>query len=240
MKLPLPTCRPASALLLAFLVAAALPSTARASSYAFGSDDTDKFEFALVEADDERGSTISVTSRSLESIERLKDQEPGAFFWFTLDGRSYLVREPATVEEAMRITAPMRELGRKQGKLGAKQGALGARQGEIGGQQGALGARQGALGARLAALAMNAAYDGDSKATRTRREKIEEEMEDLGRQIEELSRRMEPLNAEQEILAEQQSALGRQQESASRKAIAELRRLAERARKDGRAQRVED
>jgi bla regulator protein BlaR1 len=221
-----PRRRPALPFLLALLLALTGGAPVLAGSFAHG-DDGD-FEYALVEADRDKGSTISMSGRSFDHLDRLLDEEPGAFLWFALDGRSYLVRDQATIDQAMRITAPMRELGEKQGKLGARQGELGAKQGELGGRQGVLGARQGALAARLASL-----------ATRAERRRIEDEMDELGREMEELSRLMEPLSEQQGILGEQQAALGRKQSSATKKAHAELRRLVERAKSDGRARRYE-
>ena len=232
-----PRRHPALPFALVLLLALTGGAPVLAGSFAHGNDGG--FEYALVEADRDKGSTISMSGYSFDHLDRLMDEEPGAFLWFALDGRAYLVRDQATIDQALSITAPMRELGKKQGNLGARQGELGAKQGELGGRQGVLGARQGALAARLASLATHAAFGGDGASTRAERRRIEDEMDELSREMEELSRLMEPLSEQQEILGEQQAALGRKQSSATKKAHGELRRLVERARGDGRAQRYD-
>jgi hypothetical protein len=218
------------------LLAGAAPAWA---GNAHGFDDD--FEYAVVDRQDgQRNSTFSNSTHDWEEINDLLGREKGPVFWFSLDGRSYLVRDAATVAEAKRIVQPMHELGKKQGKLGARQGAIGARQGRYGAEQGRLGARQGVLGARLAALSLRSTRGGrESASTRAERRRIEDEMEELSREIEELGRRHDPLGDEQAVLGKQQAELGKRQASASKKAGAELRRLAADARDDGRAKRVD-
>ena len=58
------------------------------------------------------------------------------------DGKAYIIRDPATIKQAMDFFAPARELGRQQEALGKQQEALGA-------QQEALGAKQEALGEQM-------------------------------------------------------------------------------------------
>lgn len=219
----------------AFVIALATPASAHNPD-----SDAGRFEYALVEPGTGHGRSISATSNSWEHLERLRDRETEPFFWFVLSGRAWIARDAATVAEATRILAPVRELGKKQGKLGAKQGEYGARQGRLGAEQGKLGARQGVLGARLGQLASrSASRRGESAATRAERHRIEDEMAELGRQQRELGRRQGPFGKEQARLGAQQSELGKQQASASKRARGELERLGERAVHEGRATRAD-
>ena len=69
--------------------------------------------------------------------------------WFRVDGRNWVVRDPAVIAEGNRLMAEVWELGEKQGELGAKQGKLGAEQGRLGAEQGSLGAKQAIAQAEL-------------------------------------------------------------------------------------------
>lgn len=199
------------------LAGAAGPALARSITHGFDDD----FEYARVDRRDGHDhSTFSTSTTAWERVDRLLDKEDGPVFWFSLDGQAYLVRDAATVAEARRIVRPMHELGKKQGKLGAKQGVLGARLAALAGRSVSRGGRERA-------------------SMRAERRRIEEEMEELGRQMEQLGGRQAPLGEEQAILGAQQAELGRQQSFASKKAGEDLRRVARRARDEGRARRVD-
>jgi bla regulator protein BlaR1 len=212
----------------AAFLAAAGPLPAAAFSHGLLDDG---FEYALYDPRTDQRVTFLSSADSWRTLERELRGEKVPLFWFSDEGRSWLVRDPATVAEARRILAPIHDLARKQGKLGAKQGALGARQGKLGAEQGRLGARQAMLGVRLGGLV--------PRPTRGERRRLEAEIEKLGREQDRLGRLQEPLGEQQRVLGEQQEELGRRQASASKKAGVELRRLARHAREDGRARRVD-
>jgi bla regulator protein BlaR1 len=217
----------------AFAVAFALPSAALAGDSAgkhgmsFGysnSSDEDDFEYAVVDAGEDR-SVSSSSSGAWSDLQELLDSTDDDVFYFAFHGKKYVVRDPALVARAQTIVRPMQELGAKQGKLGAIQGRLGAQQGKI-------GARQGVLGGRLALLATRNAFSRhDDTDTGIEIEQIQREMEKLGRQQEELGRKQEPLGA-------QQAELGKQMERLAKRVGADLRELAEQARGDGKAERL--
>ena len=208
-------------------------------------------------------------SRDVPRIKALQADADSALLWFRRDGREYVIRDPATLDQARTILEPQRELGRRQGELGGrqgelggKQGELGARQGELGRQQGELGARQAELAARMATLAaerarlharrMNAgdgeesAIEDEEAALETRTESLEDEMEELGSRQAALGERQAALGREQAALGERQAALGeqqaelgRRQEEAARRADRELRQLFDRAVAQGLAEPIE-
>jgi bla regulator protein BlaR1 len=200
----------------------------------------DGFEYILFDPDKDHGSTFMTSMRAWDDVNERFEGEKNPVFWFAVDGREWIVRDPSTVAKAAAILEPVRELGLKQGKLGARQGRYGAQQGKLGAEQGRLGARQGALAGRLAALSARHAVRGrESASARAERRRIEAEMEELGEEMEALDRRQEPLGDVQAKLGAEQAELGRRQASASKRAGSELRRLAERAREDGTAIRAD-
>jgi beta-lactamase regulating signal transducer with metallopeptidase domain len=87
--------------------------------------------------------SFTVTSDGDSSIANsLRHRFPGDFIWFIHDGKAYIIRDPATIKQAMDFFAPAQALGRQQEELGKQQEALGA-------QQEALGAKQEALGEQM-------------------------------------------------------------------------------------------
>ena len=194
---------PRAALCAVLLLVPAAP--AAAASVAFGSEGD--FEYALRDGKGQGTNTFRSSRHSWREIERFLDAQDGPALWFAIDGRSYVVRDPALIAQARGIVRPMAELG-------AKQGDLGRQQGELGRAQGRLGRRQGELGRRLGSLAASAAWSGESRSDRAELRRLEDEMEDLARRQEEL---------------------GRKQAAASKKANGALRRLADRALEAGKA-----
>lgn len=134
--------------------------------------------------------------------------------WFRVDGRNWVVRDPAVIAEGNRLMAEVWELGEKQGELGAKQGKLGAEQGRLGAEQGSLGAKQA-----IAALR-------------------DETIEDLSARMAELGERQAELGRRQSALGEQQSELGQRMGRAISQAQSGLSRLLEKAMTDGTAVRA--
>ncbi len=187
------------------------------------------------------------SSGSSDDVERARRyRKPGErLLWFRHDGREYLVRDRAILEQADQVWHEVGELGRAMGELGGKQGALGARQGEfgakqgeIGAQQGVLGARQGELGMRQAALATRqiGASDADRATYERERRDIDaqmralgDEMSALGEKMREFEQPMRALGDEMSGLGRELEALGRKMEEASHKAEREMRLLIERA-----------
>jgi hypothetical protein len=64
----------------------------------------------------------------------------GPFLWFTHNGKSYIVDDPAIVAKIRAMYKPMEDLGRQQGLLGKQQEALGKQQEELAREQEQAGA----------------------------------------------------------------------------------------------------
>jgi beta-lactamase regulating signal transducer with metallopeptidase domain len=67
-----------------------------------------------------------------DAIEKARKMAHGDFLWFTRDGKSYVVDDPAIVSQIQAMYKPMEELGKKQEELGKQQEALGKQQEELG------------------------------------------------------------------------------------------------------------
>jgi beta-lactamase regulating signal transducer with metallopeptidase domain len=68
-------------------------------------------------------------------IEKAKRAAHGAFLWFTHDGRSYVVDDPAIVNQIEAMYKPIEALGHQQEELGKQQEELGRQQEELGRKQ---------------------------------------------------------------------------------------------------------
>lgn len=91
----------------------------------------------------------------------------GGTLRFRKDGKTWVVRDPGFVAEALAACAPMQELGRQQAELGSRQGALGRQQGELGTRQAALGAEQQALAEQVGKVEFPSLPTADIELPRT-------------------------------------------------------------------------
>jgi hypothetical protein len=151
-------------------------------------------------------------SDSMDELRRKYDRAA----LFELDGKEYVITDPATLDRIKAALRPQMELGKKQAALGAEQAKLGAEQAKLGGQQAALGARQAAL-----------ALDRDADAERA----------DLQRRQSALGAQQAELGRQQSVLGQRQAELGRQQEAAGREAKKTLAAIASEAVRTGKATR---
>jgi hypothetical protein len=77
-------------------------------------------------------------SGSTEDAERARgyrDRVHGDYIWFSRDGKTYLITDPAAVKRAKALFAPMEVLGEKQAQLGEMQAKLGEQQALLGDRQ---------------------------------------------------------------------------------------------------------
>jgi beta-lactamase regulating signal transducer with metallopeptidase domain len=176
-------------------------------------DDT-RYAFALL---DGNSTTINGTEADLAAVRRLR-QHGESLLWFRHGDTAWTTRDPATLERAKAIYAPVSALAEQQGKLGEQQGALGEKQGRLGEQQGRIAGGQGQFAARQAELAGRAAELAARRATLAIRGDSGESAAALDAQERELDAARAKLDQQQPkfadrqtALAEQQAELGRQQ-----------------------------
>jgi uncharacterized coiled-coil protein SlyX/uncharacterized protein YjbJ (UPF0337 family) len=219
--------------------------------------DNDGEQFTIVSGN----SAVSVSSNNFTIssdgnagvANSLRRNFPGDFIWFIRDGKSYIIRDPATIKQAMDFFAPAQALGRQQDELGKQQEALGA-------QQEALGAKQEALGdqmekvrvkipdmtaelQKLEAELKKMGEDGTQEDLGHLQEKIGEiqsrigelqsqageKQSALGEKQGALGEEQGKLGEQQGKLGEMQGRLGEQQEEASRRATGEMKKLLDQA-----------
>ena len=129
-------------------------------------------------------------------------------WWIRRDGKRYVVRDAATIQQLKAAYAPVAALGRQQGELGERQGQLGERQGR-------LGERQGAIAQRQADVAMAQARDASEQARRAAGgdQAVPRSAARHDAAHADMARQMAALGEQQAALAEQQQVLARQQEA---------------------------
>jgi beta-lactamase regulating signal transducer with metallopeptidase domain len=147
------------------------------------------------------------TDHPSEFVEFLQEKNPGDFIWFRRDGKSYVIRDAATIERAKDFFAQVQELDKKQEELGKQQEALGEKQEALGKQQEEVHVQIPDMSEDLRKLEAELKALGSSGS-----------QEDLGRiqgAIGELQSKLGELQSkageEQGRLGEKQGALGEQQ-----------------------------
>jgi beta-lactamase regulating signal transducer with metallopeptidase domain len=182
--------------------------------------------YVLIDGDDV---SMAGHSEDIRTAQRLQ-QGNAPVLWVRKNGKQYVVRDAATVQQMKAAHAPVQALGEQQGKLGEQQGALGERQGELGAKQGELGVRMSEIATGQAAAALRGEDTRDAAHDR-RMKALADEQEALARQQEALARQQEPL-------ARQQEALARKQVAASDKMQRDVDRLLGEAIRSGKAQQL--
>ncbi|HYU34003.1 MAG TPA: M56 family metallopeptidase [Thermoanaerobaculia bacterium] len=177
---------------------------------------------------------VTMSGNTLD-VHRAREHYSGKpILWFRRDGKSYLIRDEATVARAQALFEPQRKLGEQQGVLGDQQGKLGDQQGRLGGEMGRYGARIGALASQQAGRALSGRDREDHD------ENLDSQMKELSDKMEALGRQMEALGKQQEELGRQQEALGRQQEQLAHEGERQLKSLLDQALASGLAKQVKE
>src|SRR5208337_3704610 len=70
----------------------------------------------------------------VEPLKALRQQSNSDFIWFRRNGKAYIIRDAATVQQAKAFWTPQEALWKQQDELGRQQEALGAQQEEFGRQ----------------------------------------------------------------------------------------------------------
>ncbi len=92
--------------------------------------------YAVVAGDNSHFTGTGVfTAESSASIDKARKMAHGEFLWFTRNGKSYFVDDPATIAQIEAMYKPMEELGKKQEALGKQQETLGREQETMGRKQ---------------------------------------------------------------------------------------------------------
>jgi len=232
------------------------PITGMGSHMMISTHDDTGYAFALL---DGNSTTINGTDADLAAVRRLR-QHGEPLLWFRRGDTAWTTRDPATLERAKAIYAPLSALAEQQGKLGEQQGALGEKQGRLGEQQGRIAADQGQFAARQAELAGRAAelaarraalaassHSGESAAALDAKEReldaaraaLDKQQPDVAERQSALGAQQAELGRQQAALGKQQAALGERQQEASAKAEQQMAKLLDEAVAKGLAQKSE-
>ena len=112
-----------------FIIARALQDANGKTSFYHYSSNGDSY--AIVTGDDRQHLTFSGDIHAGD-IDKARKQAHGDFLWFTHDGKSYFVDDPAIVAQVEATNQPMEELRKQQEMLGLQQRILGKQQQELG------------------------------------------------------------------------------------------------------------
>ena len=153
-------------------------------------------------------------------------------FWFRDGDDEFFVTDRALVDEARRATARVQAISHELGRVGAEMGRHGAAMGRIGGRMGSIGARVAMVEARLAA---------DPDLSTAEIEHQRDQMREMRAQLRELQSQLDSQQSEHERsqheLSRRMSELSAKHQDALREARTKLREIADRARREGKAER---
>jgi beta-lactamase regulating signal transducer with metallopeptidase domain len=210
----------------------------------FAYDFDDEQPFVIVSAKTDRF-TMSGSMDDVRHVEKLKKQIAGDFIWFQRDERSYIIRDPATLDRARKLWLPQQELGKKQEELGKQQEALGKQQEALAKKMEQvrvnvpdMTAELDALKAQLRKLGSGATMEqiGDLQSKIGElQSKIGEIQSQAGAAQSKLGEQQGALGEKQGRLGEQQGELGRQQAELARQATIQMKQLLDDALKNGTA-----
>jgi bla regulator protein blaR1 len=177
------------------------------------------------------------TDHPSEFVEFLQEKNPGDFIWFRHDGKSYLIRDAATIKRAKDFFAQVQELDKKQEELGKQQEALGEKQEALGKQEEEVHVQipdmsedLRKLEAELKALGSSGSQEDLGRiqgAIGELQSKLGELQSKAGEEQGRLGEKQGALGEEQGKLGELQGELGRQQEKVFKDASHQMKVLIE-------------
>lgn len=187
-------------------------------------------------------------------IDKARRMAHGSFLWFSRDGKSYIVDDPAIVERLRQLNRPIDELGQEQEALGKQQEALGRQQEELARQQ------QEAAKVRMPDLSKEMAQlDAEMAAMKAAQGKMmtQEQLGEMQAKFGEMQARLGELQGEagaiqgefggkmgelgrqQGTLGARQGRLGAEQGRLARQADQEVRSIIEQTLQNGKARPVQ-
>ena len=150
-------------------------------------------------------------------IDKARRLAHGNFLWFTRNGKSYLIDDPALVDKIEALYKPMEALGREQEELGRQQEELGKQQEKLGRLQEKASVPTPDLSREMAELNASIAKLNAKMKTTTQQEladlegKLGDLQGKLGALQGEIGARQGAFGEQQGRLGEQQGKLGEQQ-----------------------------
>lgn len=176
---------------------------------------------------------FSFNSSDDDDTRWLPSKLSGDFIWFERDGKSYVIRDVATIKRAMDLFAPMQALEEKEEELGKQQDALGEQQEALGQKMEEVKVTVPDMTAELDRLREKLKQLG-AGGTQEELGELQSEIGELqsrigelqsqaGRQQSEIGRQQGELGRKQGELGRKQGEIGRQQGELSKKATREMK-----------------
>ena len=188
-----------------------------------------------------------------EELDKARRMVHGDFLWFTHEGKSYVVDDPAIVSELIATYKPMDDLGRQQEELGRKQEELGRQQEKMGERMNEASIPTPDVSKEMAALNAAMAELNAAKGktvTQDQLAELQEKLADLqgrlgglqgevGAKQGEIGRMQGELGEKQGELGAQQGRLGAEQGRIAREADRKVKSVIDQSLKNGKARPVE-
>ena len=189
-----------------------------------------------------------------EELEKARKAAGGKdILWFTRNGKSYFVDDPATLAQVEAMYKPMEDLGRQQEELGKKQEALGKQQEELGRQQEAVSVPTPDMSKEIAEIDEAMAKLKASQGKNMNQEQFAEIQEkigelqgklgelqgEMGSRQGEFGAKMGELGSKQGELGSQQGRLGAEQGRLAQEADRKVKSIIDQSMKDRKAHPVE-
>jgi len=185
--------------------------------------------FAIITGDKH---TISGSRIDHEHVEALKKKIGGDFLWFRQDGKSWVVRDAATMQAARAAFRPQEELGEKQAELGRQQAKLGRQQAQLGEEQRKvqvkmpeLEAQVSKIRAEIKSMASQQDLGRLQAAIGEMQSRVGEMQARAGEMQSVLGEQQARLGAEQGRMGAEQGRLGQEQARLAREATDKMRAL---------------
>jgi beta-lactamase regulating signal transducer with metallopeptidase domain len=187
-------------------------------------------------------------------IDKARQQAGGKdFLWFSHEGKSYIVDDPATLAQIEAMYKPMEDLGRQQEELGKKQEVLGKQQEDIGHQQEQASVPTPDMSKEIAEIeaAMTKLKASQGKnLTQDQFAEMQEKLGELQGRIGEIQgeigskqgefgERMGELGSKMGELGEQMGRLGEQQGKIASQADQKVKSIIDQSLKDGKAHPIQ-
>jgi hypothetical protein len=226
-------------------------STGKGYTYSYSSDGE---SWALItDATGKVSFSGDWNSMTRSTIDKARKVAKGKFLWFTHDGKSYFVDDPATIAQIEELYKPMEDLGRRQEELGKQQEALGRQQEALGHKQEQASVPTPDVTREMAKLNEMAAKLEAKKGGTVSQEELadlEGKLGDLQGKLGELQGRIGEqqgkfgdeqgkLGEQQGKLGEQQGKLGEEQGKIAEQADRKVKSTIDESLKDGKAKPVE-
>ena len=211
--------------------------------------------YALVSGSDKNHTTFSgdwFEGRRAE-FDKARTMAKGDFLWFTHDGKSFVVDDPATIASIQAMYKPMEDLGRRQEELGRKEEELGRQQEELGKRQEQASVPTPDVSKEMARLNAAVAKLQEKKNGTVTVEQLADLQAEIGElqgklgglqgqmgaRQGELGRQQGLLGQQQGRLGAEQGRLGAEQGRIAHEADAKVKSIIDRSLKDGKARPVQ-